>query len=74
MKTKKKTARTTTKSHARTTRAPRQLWAVVNDSIHPKHDAIPAAATTRSGARDLCEDDGDRVVGPYVLAERTRER
>ena len=50
--------------------APRQMWIVINDSLDPKHKAIAAAARTRKRAKGLCEDDGDEVVGPYVLAER----
>ena len=35
-----------------------------------KRVVIPAAATSRKGALELLEDDGELVVGPYVLAER----
>ena len=57
------------------TRAARLKWViVVNDSMDPKRDAMAAVARTRRGAVELLEDDGDRVAGPYVLAERVRQR
>lgn len=61
----------TKKKVTRTKRAPRQVWLVVSDAAR---DVIPASATTRKRALELVEDDGERVVGPYVLAERVRER
>lgn len=56
----------------KTKRPPRQVWIVVRD--HGDTSIIPATATTRQRATDLIEDDCERVVGPYVLAERVRER
>lgn len=58
----------------KTQRPPRQVWVVVNNTFDPKHRTIAASATTRAGAMLLREDEGDRVVGPYVLAERVAQR
>lgn len=52
--------------------APRQVWIVWTDDRHGY--VIPASATTRKEALGLVEDPDERVVGPYVLAERRRER
>lgn len=70
MATKKKA---TTDKTTTTKRPPRQVWIVVNDS-DPGRTIIPAAATSRAQAIELVEDDDERVVGPYVLAERVGER
>jgi len=63
----------TTKKRAK--RPPRQVWLVVN----ARGTAYGPHATKREASEDCAElrgisDDGERVVGPYVLAERVRER
>ncbi len=47
-------------------KVPMRVYIVVNDSMDPKHKAICAVARTRKRALELCEDEGDEVVGPYV--------
>jgi hypothetical protein len=50
---------------------PAQVWIVVNVDA-PGRTIIPASATSRRQAIDLVEDENEKVVGPYVLAERKR--
>lgn len=75
MATKKKTAakKTPTPPTKKTKVPPRQVWIVIRDD-EPGRTVIPASATTRTEALRLVDEDGERVVGPYVLAERKRER
>lgn len=56
----------------KTKRPPAQVWIVINLD-EPGRVVIPATATTRKRAIELLEDEDERVVGPYVLAERVRQ-
>ena len=55
-------------------RAPRELW-IVTGEAH-----VHGVRLTKRAAQELFDEvtskriDGHRVVGPYVLAERVRER
>jgi hypothetical protein len=62
------------KKRAAPFRAPRELW-IVTGEAH-----VHGVRLTKKAAQDLFDEvlarkiDGHRVVGPYVLAERVRER
>ncbi len=52
--------------------APREVWLIIDDADPARR---PIAYRTKSEAEtDRLVDDTERVVGPYVLAERRRER
>lgn len=61
----------TTSERPRAKRPPRNIWIVWRDDAA---FVIPAAATTRKHTTELLEEPGERVVGPYCLLERVRER
>lgn len=46
-------------------REPKRVWIVWRDGAN---SVIPAAAPTKKLASELLEDDGERVVGPFVRA------
>lgn len=55
-----------------TRRAPSQLWAVLDSS----GEVLTVYRTKRDAEEpgNICEDKGERLAGPYVLAERKREK
>lgn len=55
------------KKKAAQKRPPRQVWLCVDET-----DSAYAFTTRKRAEGARCEDE--RVVGPYVLAERVRER
>lgn len=83
MAAKKKAA--AKKAAAKASRAPRQVWLVLGRTGRPWGGHWPTRTAAQT-ARDLAHAglmganlvgadlEGARVVGPYVLAERARER
>jgi hypothetical protein len=64
--------KTTTKKTTTKLVAPREVWLIIDDGDPARR---PLAYRTKSAAdTDRVLDDSERVVGPYVLAERRRER
>lgn len=73
MAAKKKATKTTAAKSTKAKAHPRQVFVVWNDD--PKHDGtIPASATTKKRALELVDDPGEYVIGPFILAERARNR
>lgn len=70
MTTKKKNAKKT-KTVTTTALAPREVWLVIDDADQTRR---PVVYEKKSDAKLDLERDSERVVGPYVLAERRRER
>jgi hypothetical protein len=68
MNSRKKTVAKPSAKITTATRPPRQVWLVLDES-----GADHCMAPTRTEATKLATSWG-RVVGPYVLAERVRER
>lgn len=58
------------KKNSTPSRPPRSVWIV----LVGEEKTIGAATTSKASAEKLIESVDDRVVGPYVLAERVREK
>lgn len=67
MAAKKKTSRKKPKKPEGGVKAPRSLWAVIDNLAPPYH-----AYTSKKEAEE--GNIGGEVAGPYVLAERRRNR
>lgn len=58
-----------TKAAPKAKRPPRQVWVVIDDRGNPRH-----VTSTKGFAGDLATALMLTVAGPYVLAERVRQR
>jgi hypothetical protein len=56
-----------------TKRPPRQIWIAI-DGVTGRYVAVGATKRATENSEAVSSSSSARVVGPYVLAERARER